>query len=219
MDCLLEILRAFTSLFVTIRRLTTPFRGISAYPALAASRSIPMHSTWQTRHAEEFKMNNSLSIHCKLRKSQQGSSLIEVLITMLIVAVGLLGAGGMQIASTRYQQTAFMRSQAIVQAQFIAEKIRANNAVVWNAAAPDNEKYLAPDSYAAAGTLPTDPACGMTSGSTCTGCNQGLARLAAISGSLTGGTRLNCCNYKWWRDRSDGANCRGNVAGKTRQRS
>ncbi len=128
-----------------------------------------MHSTWQTRHAEEFKMNNSLSIHCKLRKSQQGSSLIEVLITMLIVAVGLLGAGGMQIASTRYQQTAFMRSQAIVQAQFIAEKIRANNAVVWNAAAPDNEKYLAPDSYAAAGTLPTDPACGMTSGSTCTG--------------------------------------------------
>ncbi len=117
-------------------------------------------------------MNNSISDHCKLGKSlksQQGSSLIEVLITMLIVAVGLLGAGGMQIASTRYQQTAFMRSQAVVQAQFIAEKIRANNAVVSDTTAANNERYLAPDSYAIAGTLPTDPACGMTSGSTCTG--------------------------------------------------
>jgi len=104
--------------------------------------------------------------------TQRGSSLIEVLITMLIVAVGLLGAGGLQIAATRYQQTAIMRSQAIVQAQFIAEKIKANNAAVLVAGPPNQAStYLAPDAYTAAtlAALPADPGCGLAAGSTCTG--------------------------------------------------
>ena len=114
-----------------------------------------------------LKSNHSMSGKC-----QQGSSLIEVLVTMLIVAVGLLGAGGMQIASTRYQQTAFMRSQAIEQAQFIAEKMKANSVVLVISAVPSPAShYLAPEPYGTAtlAALPADPGCGLTAGSTCTG--------------------------------------------------
>ena len=95
-------------------------------------------------------------------KAQQGATLIEVLITMLIVALGLLGSGGLQLASTRYQQTAYMRGQAIIQAQFIAEKIKANTSAIGT--------YLTNDAYTAAtlAALPSDPACGMTAASTCT---------------------------------------------------
>lgn len=103
------------------------------------------------------KLNTVTSI-----QRQQGATLIEVLITMLIVALGLLGAAGLQLASTRYQQTAYMRGQAIVQAQFISEKMRANTSAIGT--------YLTNDAYAAAtlAALPADPACGMSATSTCT---------------------------------------------------
>ena len=94
-------------------------------------------------------------------KAQQGVTLIEILVTMLIMAIGLLGTAGLQLAATRYQQTAQIRSQAIIQAQFIAEKIKANNSAA--------STYLAPDAYAAAtlAALPADPSCG-TGTSFCT---------------------------------------------------
>ena len=104
-------------------------------------------------------------------KAQRGATLIEVLVTMLVVAIGLLGAAGMQLAATRYQQTAHMRSQAIVEAEYIAEKIRANiNAVVAVAPPLPENTYIAPDAYAAAtlNALAADPACGLAAQVACT---------------------------------------------------
>lgn len=113
-------------------------------------------------HAIEKSMNINKPLLDGSSQAQQGSTLIEVLVTMLIVALGLLGAGGLQLASTRYQQTAVMRGQAVVQAQFIAEKMRANSSAIGT--------YLTNDAYTAAtiAALPADPACGMTAASTCT---------------------------------------------------
>ena len=104
---------------------------------------------------------------------QRGVTLIEVLITMVVVAVGLLGAAGLQLASTRFQQTAFFRTQAFQQAEFIIEKIRVNNtnltiANLPNAAATPETAYLAPDDYATADVLPPDPACGLQGQAVCT---------------------------------------------------
>jgi type IV pilus assembly protein PilV len=109
----------------------------------------PMLGTQKTRH-------------------QLGATLIEVLVTMFVVAVALLGTAGLQIASTRYQQTSFMRSQALIEAQLIAEKIRANQAALV-AALPTTSvnAYLAQDTYASADTLPTDPACGLAAQAPC----------------------------------------------------
>lgn len=59
-------------------------------------------------------------------KQQQGFSMIEVLVTMVILAIGLLGTAGLQIASVRNTQVAAQRSIATQQAYDIAERIRAN---------------------------------------------------------------------------------------------
>lgn len=110
--------------------------------------------------------------------AQRGTTLIEVLVTMLIVALGLLGAGGMQLASVRYQQTAFMRAQATVYAQFIAEKVRANSGAL--------NAYLTNDAYAAAtlAALPADPACGLAAGSDCTSAQSAIKDLRAWRAAL-----------------------------------
>lgn len=104
---------------------------------------------------------------------QRGATLIEVLITMLVVAVGLLGAAGLQLASTRYQQTSILRSQALLQAEFIIEKMRVNNANLTaanlaTAQASPQTAYLAADEYPAALALPADPACGLNTQPACT---------------------------------------------------
>lgn len=106
---------------------------------------------------------------------QTGAMLVEILITMFVVAVGLLGAAGLQLASAKYQQTAAARTEAIQQAEFITEKMRVNSSVLARAnlaaanANPDGG-YLAPDSYEAAdeSSWPDDPACGLTGQLECT---------------------------------------------------
>lgn len=91
---------------------------------------------------------------------QRGATLIEVLVTMLVVAIGLVGAAGLQLSSSRYQQTAHMRSQAMEGAQFISEKMRVNSSAIVS--------YLAADAYAAAATPPPDVACGLAAQPDCT---------------------------------------------------
>jgi type IV pilus assembly protein PilV len=107
---------------------------------------------------------------------QSGATLIEVLITMLVVAVGLLGAAGIQLASTRFQQTSVMRTEAFHQAIFIIEKIRANNSTVTlvnaaAAAATPDAAYIAAQDYANAALPaipPAPPACGLGGMAPCT---------------------------------------------------
>ena len=96
---------------------------------------------------------------------QRGATLVEILVTILIVAFALLGIAGLQLGSVRYQQTSTFRTIAYNQAQNIAEKIRANASALL--LTDNNSSYRAADGYAAATTLPTDPGCGTGSG-TCT---------------------------------------------------
>lgn len=55
-----------------------------------------------------------------------GFTLIEVLIAMLVLAVGLLGLAGLQATSLRNNQSAYNRSQAIQLAYDLADRMRAN---------------------------------------------------------------------------------------------
>ncbi len=58
--------------------------------------------------------------------NQRGFSLIEVLISLLVLAVGLLGLGGLQVASLKGASNAHSRNVATMAAMELADRMRAN---------------------------------------------------------------------------------------------
>jgi len=63
------------------------------------------------------------------RSAQQGFSMIEVLVSMVILLVGLLGLAGLVIASQKAEAESFQRSQAILLAQDMVSRITSNSRV------------------------------------------------------------------------------------------
>lgn len=63
---------------------------------------------------------------CVIPRKQTGVGLIEVLIAVLVMAVGLLGIAAMQATGLRNSQSALERSQAVVQTYAILDAMRAN---------------------------------------------------------------------------------------------
>ncbi len=59
-------------------------------------------------------------------KTQYGFSMIEVLVTMLVVSLALLGAAGLQAFSIRLNQGGQFRTQAVFLAADLAERMEAN---------------------------------------------------------------------------------------------
>src|SRR3546814_7827545 len=57
---------------------------------------------------------------------QRGAGLIEVMISVLVMGVGLLGIAAMQATALRNNQSALERTQATVQTYSILDAIRAN---------------------------------------------------------------------------------------------
>ncbi len=60
-------------------------------------------------------------------KRQQGSSLIEVLVTIVIISVGLLGMANVQLAAMALNQNAYQRLQAVNLAHEIADSLFVNS--------------------------------------------------------------------------------------------
>ncbi|MDQ1303547.1 MAG: type pilus assembly protein PilV, partial [Pseudomonadota bacterium] len=61
-------------------------------------------------------------------RRQSGLSLIEVLITVVLVSIGLLGLAGLQLTSVRNSNSSGERFMATTLAQDIIERMRANRA-------------------------------------------------------------------------------------------
>ena len=70
---------------------------------------------------------------------ERGMTLIEVLLAIVIFAIGLLGVAALQVAGLRYTKGSQNRSLAIIQAENITERMRANTAAVADG------KYVTPD--------------------------------------------------------------------------
>lgn len=62
----------------------------------------------------------------KLHTHQSGLSMVEVLVTLLIVSVGLLGLAGMQLKALQYNHQAHLRTQATILASDMLDRMRAN---------------------------------------------------------------------------------------------
>lgn len=67
---------------------------------------------------------------------QQGFSLIEVLITMLIVSIGLLGIAGIIVTNLKNNQGSYARTQASLLVSDIVDRMRANRAAAETAPSP-----------------------------------------------------------------------------------
>ena len=65
-----------------------------------------------------------------MTEGQRGISLIEVLVAMVVLAVGLLGLLAMQTRGVQLNQAAYFQSQAMFMAHDIVERMRANNTVL-----------------------------------------------------------------------------------------
>ena len=60
------------------------------------------------------------------KQASQGFSLIEVLVSVFVLSVGLLGLAGLQGFSLKHTNTAYYRGQAIQLTYDMADRIRAN---------------------------------------------------------------------------------------------
>lgn len=77
--------------------------------------------------------------------TQRGFGLIEVLVTLIIVAVGLLGLAGLQTRAQQAELEAYQRAQALVLVQDMAHRIRSNRLAARCyeiVAAQDGEDYI-----------------------------------------------------------------------------
>ncbi len=59
-------------------------------------------------------------------KSQKGFSLVEVLVAVVLLALGLLGFAGLQVTGLRYASNAALRFNVSSQINDISDRIRAN---------------------------------------------------------------------------------------------
>lgn len=58
--------------------------------------------------------------------AQKGFTLIEIMVAVVILAIGLLGLAGLQATSLRFNNSAYYRSQATNLAYDMADRMRAN---------------------------------------------------------------------------------------------
>ena len=77
--------------------------------------------------------------HLLRQRSQcAGFSLIEVLVSVIVLSIGLIGIARLQAASLANDQSSFMRSQATAMAYDLADRMRANvnsaNSLMYNTA-------------------------------------------------------------------------------------
>jgi type IV pilus assembly protein PilV len=79
----------------------------------------------------------------KMINKASGFTLIEVLVAVVILAIGLLGLAGLQTATLRNNQSAYTRSQATQLAYDIADRIRANPLGNYNNQAATNNDCVA----------------------------------------------------------------------------
>lgn len=66
------------------------------------------------------------------RPRSSGVTLVEVLVTLIVISVGLLGIAGLQLVSLRNSKDATIRTQASVLAADITDRMRANRTAALN---------------------------------------------------------------------------------------
>jgi len=102
---------------------------------------------------------SSKQYFCPARDKQSGISLIEVLVTVLIIAIGGLGVASLQLAGLKYSSGSYARTQTILLADDMANRIKSNRAFALdfgeNDEIGDASPYDVPD-YRSSGVINVD---------------------------------------------------------------
>ena len=69
---------------------------------------------------------DALRMNASRRSRQRGFSMIEVLVSLLIIQVGLLGLVGTQVIAQRAESEAYQRAQAVILLNDMVERLNAN---------------------------------------------------------------------------------------------
>ncbi|MEM7467462.1 MAG: type IV pilus modification protein PilV [Pseudomonadota bacterium] len=64
---------------------------------------------------------------CSHKASEQGFTLVEILVAMLVLAIGMLGIAALQLRGLQYNHDAYLRSQINLLAYDIADRMRLNS--------------------------------------------------------------------------------------------
>ena len=107
-------------------------------------------------------------MHSK-RSRQSGLGMIEILVALLILSIGLLGLAAMQVTSTKMTVQAQQKTQAILLAQDMIERVRANrdNAGAYGDIAVTENDSCATDFSTAAGNVADNDAAEWTNSVRC----------------------------------------------------
>ena len=120
------------------------------------------------------------------RRFSSGFTLIEVLVTLIVMSVGLLSLAGLQVIGLRSNHSAYLRSQATIQSYDIMDRMRVNFQAV------EAGNYHRPTAAGSAGTENAN--CETTTG--CTSAEMAAHDLfrwnQAISDVLPGGVGVVC---------------------------
>ncbi len=110
-------------------------------------------------------MLKKLLKHRKIKRSENGFTLIEAMIAVVVFSFGLLGVAGVMIVSVKNNHNGYLRSQATFLAHSIIETMRMNSWELWRNAY--NGNYGNPGSVVNISSMCTVSApCG---------CNAGVA--------------------------------------------
>ena len=100
----------------------------------------------------------------KFNKKQSGFSLLEVLVSVVILSIGLLGMAGIQLKGLSSNNSANLRTQATLLANDLAERMHANPRAASNPdGAAANTNYVNIDFNAVDCTADPEPYCSNTS--------------------------------------------------------
>jgi type IV pilus assembly protein PilV len=123
-----------------------------------------------------FKPTRHRTIH---RRSQQsGVGLIEVMVAILLLAMGLLGAVALQFATAKEQRSSQFVARAAMLSNEIAERMRSNRAAIEDITTP---QYLTATKYAdVKQVVSTSPSVGVA----CTQANPCLTAAATAANDI-----------------------------------
>ena len=77
-----------------------------------------------------YKINHGL----EMSKNQKGVTLVEALVTLLVISIGALGMASMQLAGLKYSSGSYGRTQAVILADDMANRLKSNREQALSAA-------------------------------------------------------------------------------------